>query len=110
MSHVETKLGLTNIVKRLAYHYLVKGVGVYPLDDPFYDQIVVRELYPWMPNPENQNEYGGGVVVELFKDNRRVRFVEFGIRFTGGGGDIAIRLLEEKQIDRPNNQEAEHIP
>jgi hypothetical protein len=77
---------------------MLKGVGVHPIDNPQYDKVEVKELYGWMPNPEadfEPSEYGAGLVVNFFKNNRRVRYVEFGVRYVGGGGDEAIRLLEK---------------
>lgn len=98
MSQIETRLGLSNILKRLAYHYVLKGVGVYPISNPQYDKVEVKELYGWRANPEVElempAEYGAGLVVNFFKNNRRVRYVEFGVRYVGGGGDEAIKLLK----------------
>ena len=95
MSKSETILGLTPIMKRLAYHFLCRGFGRYKIKDhPFYDEAEVKELYPWMPNPENQDEYGGAIIVSFFKKGRRIRFVEFGTRFIGGGGDETIRRVK----------------
>lgn len=93
MTQIETRLGLSNILKRLAYHYVLRGVGEYKIDNPQYDKVEVKELYPWMPNPEVENEYGAGLVVNFYKDGRRVRYVEFGVRFVGGGGDEIIHLV-----------------
>ena len=95
MSQSETILGLTPITKRLAYYFLTRGFGIYEITDhPLYDKAEVKEFYPWRPNPENSDEYGGAIVVSFYKNERRIRYVEFGIRFIGGGGDDAIRRVK----------------
>ena len=96
MSKTETRVGLTNILKRFAYHcFLTLPPGRHPLkDNPFYDEVSVEELYSWSPNPEDDSEYGAGVSVVFYKDNKKIRFVEFSIRFTGGGGQDIIHLVE----------------
>ena len=90
MSNIETRLGLTNILKRLAYSFLCKGFGRHPIDHPLYDLVEVAELYPWQANPECTDESGAGIRVTFFRDGERIRWVEFGVRFAGGGGDEAI--------------------
>jgi hypothetical protein len=95
MSKVEARLGLTNITKRLAHHYLCRGFGNYKIDHPMYDAVHVGELYSWKQSEET-GEYGAGIKVTFSKNGKRIRWVEFGIRFVGGGGDQAIFKLEEK--------------
>lgn len=94
MTQIETRLGLSNILKRLAYYYVLKGIGTHPIDNPQYDKVEVKELYGWQPNPEAEEEYGAGLVVNFLKNNKRIRYVEFGVRYVGGGGDEAIKLLK----------------
>ena len=90
----ETQLGLTNIFKRLAYSYLTRGLGRHPIQHDVYDEVEVAPLYDWRPNPHNQDEYGAGIKVTFFRQKQRIRWVEFAVRFTGGGGDPAIFLLQ----------------
>lgn len=90
MSTIETRLGLTPMFKRLAYSFFAKGIGRYPIDHPLYDAVEVTELYPWQTNPERTDEYGAGVTVAFFKGTTRIRWAEFSVRCTGGGGDAAI--------------------
>lgn len=96
MSKTETRIGLTNILKRFAYHcFLTFSPGRHALkDNPYYDEVEIEEIYPWSPNPENDSEYGAGVSVSFYKNNKKIRFVEFSIRFTGGGGQDIIHLVE----------------
>ncbi len=95
MTKTETILGLTPITKRLAYHFLCRGVGKYRMvDHPYYDEAVVEELYPWRPNPENKEDYGAGIKVTFYRKKEKVRHVEFGVRFIGGGGEEMIRLMD----------------
>lgn len=90
MSNIETRLGLTPMFKRLAYSFLEKGIGRYPIDHPLYDAVEVAELYPWQTNPERKDEYGAGIRVTFFRGETRIRWAEFSVRCTGGGGDAAI--------------------
>jgi len=96
MSHIETRVGLTNVLKRYAYHcFLTHGLGQHALPlNEIYDEVEICELYPWMANPENTNEYGGGISVSFYKNSEKVRFVEFAVRFTGGGGKDVIRRIK----------------
>jgi hypothetical protein len=95
MSQTEIRLGLTPITKRLAYHFVCRGVGEYPMvDHPSYDRAVVSEFYPWQPNPENPDECAGGLKVTFYKSGLKIRFVEFNVRCVGGGGQPAIRKVD----------------
>lgn len=89
----ETRLGVTPIFQRLAYSYLCRGFGEHPIRDWPYDRVVVRELYPWRSNPNDPLEYQGGIVVEFYKNEKRERFVEFGVRRVGAGGHDAIKIF-----------------
>jgi hypothetical protein len=91
MTRVDHKLGLTPMLKRHAFHYLLKGVGRYVSDHPAYDTIVVQSLYDWQTPSNDELPSQGGAVVEFHKDGRRVRWVEFGCRVIGGGGAPILR-------------------
>jgi hypothetical protein len=91
MSRVDHKLGLTPVFKRLAFHYLQKGLGEYPIDHPQYDKVVVRSLYDWRTPTDDNIPSQGGVEVGFYRAGRRVRWVEFGCRVIGGGGEPIIR-------------------
>lgn len=95
MTKEDSRLGLTPILKRLAYSFLCKGLGRHPINHAVYDMVEVSELYPWKPNPEDPDEYGGGVCVSFFRAGRRIRWVEFAIRYGGGGGNEEIFLLKQ---------------
>lgn len=90
MKGTEIRLGLTNPLKRLAYYFLTKGFGSYPLDHAVYDRVDVEELYQWMPNPEDGHQHGGGIRVTFYRQEKRIRWVEFAVRDVGGGGDPAV--------------------
>jgi hypothetical protein len=90
MSSVETRLGLTNILKRLAYSYLVRGIGRHQIKHDVYDEVDVSELYPWVPNPAHAVEHGAGIRVTFLRKGKKVRWVEFSVRDVGGGGDPTI--------------------
>lgn len=90
-SRVDHKLGLTPMLKRRAFHYLQRGVGRYESDHPAYDAVVVRSLYDWQTPMSDDIPSQGGLVVEFHKDGKRVRWVEFGCRVIGGGGEPIVR-------------------
>lgn len=93
-SRAEHRTGLTPTLKHYAFQCLAKGVGVHPVTDhPAYDMAVVRTLYDFtMPEdlPDGVPEEvpaQGAFAVELWKGGKRVRWVEFGVRCIGGGGE-----------------------
>lgn len=92
MTKTETRLGLTNILKRLAYNYLIKGFGKHDIDHDVYDKVEVSPLYPWMSNPVRGEgtEHGAGIKVTFYRQGQRVRWVDFSVRDVGGGGDPSI--------------------
>lgn len=97
MSKAERLLGLTPALQRIAYYYLRLGEGVYTPDGgrhPHYDRVAVRELYEFTENPLVAGERSGGMIVEFFKDNRRVKWIEFRCQVVGGGGDAAIKRVK----------------
>ena len=90
----EALLGITPILKRFAFRYVLKGVGSHAVEPPFdalYDEIIVRELYDWTTVPGKASQ--GGVAVEFWMMGRRLRWVEFGIHCIGGGGDPVLREI-----------------
>lgn len=94
-SKTEMRLGLNPAFLRIAYYYLRLGEGAYtPENHPHYDKVLVRELYEFSENPTVPGEYAGGVVIEFFKDGRRLRFVEFRTQIVGGGGDSIIHSVD----------------
>ena len=88
----EHLLGITPVLKRLAFHFVLKGLGSHPVEAPFnalYDEVIVRELYPWtVPDKETPQ---GGVVVEFWMVGQKIRWVEFGVRMIGSGGSPILR-------------------
>ena len=87
---VDHKLGLTPVLKRRAFSYLQRGIGTYPSDHPAYDEIVVKPLYDWK-TPSDDIPGQGGIVVEFHRAGQRIRWVEFGCRVIGGGGEPIVR-------------------
>ena len=85
------KLGLTPMLKRRAFHYLLRREGRYESDHPAYDAVVVRSLYDWQTPSDDNIPSQGGAVVEFHRDGKRVRWVEFGCRVIGGGGEPIVR-------------------
>lgn len=89
----EHGLGLTPVLKRLAFFYLCKGVGSHAIENPFYDEVIVRELYEWHAPKDRDLPPRGGIVVEFMWMGEKVRWVEFSCGFTGGGGTPILRKL-----------------
>ena len=86
-TRTEHKLGLTNVFKRVAFHMLLKGLGTHKSPLPSYDKVVVRELYDFVsPSGDDSVPSQGGIVVEFYANGRREKWIDFGIRTTGGGG------------------------
>lgn len=95
MSKAETILGLTPMQKRMAHYYLCLGYGEYvPQDHPWYDKVVVRELYAFTENPRKGGEHAGGAIVEFFREGNRIKWVEFRCQVVGGGGEAVIRRVK----------------
>jgi hypothetical protein len=96
MSKTESLLGLTPAFQRIAYYYLRLGEGVYTPNDghPHYNKIIVRELYEFRENSLTPGERSGGLIVEFFKNNRRIRWLEFRCQVVGGGGEPLIKRIK----------------
>jgi hypothetical protein len=90
-ARVDQRLGLTPMLKRLAFHYLQRGLGTFESEHPAYDAVVVRALYDWSTPSNEALPSQGGVVVEFHSGGKRVRWVEFGCRVVGGGGEPVLR-------------------
>jgi hypothetical protein len=91
MPRVDHRLGLTPMLKRWAFHYMQRGVGTHASEHPAYDSVVVKPLYDWKSPADESIPGQGGMVVEFHKDGKRVRWVEFGCRVIGGGGEPIVR-------------------
>jgi hypothetical protein len=94
MKDVEIKLGLTPILKRLAYSCLTKGFGRHSINHAVYDEVDVAELYPWVPNPAQDGEHGAGIRITFLRKGQKVRWVEFSVRDVGGGGDPTLFIIK----------------
>ena len=95
MTRAEHRLGLTPVFKRLAFRYLKKGVGSHAVEAPydqFYDEVVVRVLYDWHVPEGKELPAQGGFIVEFMRLGERVRWAEFGCRFTGGGVVVPVAV------------------
>jgi len=101
LTKVERRLGFTPAFLRIAFYYLRLGEGVYhPANHPHYDRIIVREFYEFGENPRFPGEYAGGMIVEFFQRNVRVKFVEFRAQVVGCGGDPIIRVMDPASRDQ----------
>ena len=91
MSRGEHRLGLTPVLKRLAWYYVKRGAGSHAIEHPVYDEVIVRELYDWNTPNDEKLPPQGGIVVEFMRLGERMRWVEFGCRCIGGGGAPIMR-------------------
>lgn len=92
----EQRIGLTPIHVRLAAHYLTKGVGSYPDPGLGYSLIEVELVENWRNRALDGDPaaYFMEMRVNMFEGARRVRWVDFKISMTGGGGQPAFTLHE----------------
>jgi hypothetical protein len=96
-STIDHSLGVTPIVIKRAAYYLCLGLGEYFPSHPHYDRVVVEKLYDIVNNPHNSLEWSMGIVVSFYKENRRMRWVDFGCRITGVGGDSLLRKVPDNE-------------
>ena len=90
----ELRIGLTPAFKRIAYYYLCLGIGeYYPQNHPHYNRIVVREFYEFSENPCVTDEYAGGVIVEFYLNNEKIKWIEFRCQVVGGGGRLLLQSI-----------------
>jgi hypothetical protein len=87
-------VGITPIAIRRAAYYAQLGVGEYYPVHPHFDKVVVRNMYDVTQNPSNTYEWTYGVCVDFFLEGRRTRWIEFGCRVTGAGGDDILRKVD----------------
>lgn len=88
-------IGITPIALKRAGYYLALGLGEYFPVHPHYDKVLVEQIYDIRPNPSNDTEWSLGITVTFFKNDRRIRWVDFGCRMTGAGGDTILREVED---------------
>jgi len=91
------RIGITPILLRRAAYYLTLGEGTYFPDHPHFDKVVVRKSYNFTQNPYTENEWSLGLEVAFYQNERRVRWVEFGCRTVGAGGDDILRVVNEDE-------------
>lgn len=96
-STLDHSFGITPIVIKRAAYYLTLGLGEYLPTHPHYDKVVVEKLYDITINPANPLEWSLGIVVSFYKDSRRIRWIDFGCRITGTGGDSLLRKVSENE-------------
>lgn len=90
-------IGITPILIKRAAYYLALGIGEYYPEHPHFDKVIVSTLYDVMPNPENSTEWSTGMRVEFYQRERCTRWIEFGCRLTGAGGDPIMKKVESDE-------------
>lgn len=91
MHKEDHRIGITPILIRRAAYYLTLGVGEYFPEHPHFDRVTVEQLYPVIQHPDNEMEWSLGMVVSFYEGAHKLRWLEFGCRTTGAGGDPIIK-------------------
>lgn len=91
MHKEDHRIGITPILIRRAAYYLTLGVGEYFPNHPHFDRVTVEQLYPVVQNPDSEMEWSLGLVVAFYKGQHKLRWIEFGCRTTGAGGEPIIQ-------------------
>ena len=85
-------LGITPYILRLASYYACLGLGVYvPQGYAQFDKVVVDVAMPWKPDEQNALNSMLVLRVAFYKGDHRYKFIEFGLRPEGFGGDPIVR-------------------
>lgn len=92
MSKEDHRIGITPIVIRRAAYYLTLGVGEYYPNHPHFDRVTVERLYDITPNSDNDMEWSMGMVVSFWQGPHKTRWIEFGCKTTGAGGDSILKV------------------
>lgn len=92
----EQRIGLTPIHVRLAATYLTKGQGTYTCDSLGYTEARVEVVEDWRNRALEGDPpaYFMEMRVNLYRGTKRVRWVDFKIGMTGGGGESAFTVHE----------------
>ncbi len=88
------RIGITPILLRRAAHYLLLGEGTYLTNHPHFDKVIVKRIYDLKQSALNDAEWGLGVQVSFYQGDHCNRWVEFGCRTVGAGGDEIIKKVE----------------
>ncbi len=91
------RIGITPIVLRRAAYYVTLGVGTYFPDHPHFDRVEVRKTYDFVPSQKSEYEWSLGLEVAFYRQERKIRWVEFGCRTVGAGGDDILRVVSEDE-------------
>ena len=97
MSTSDHSIGITPILIKRAAYYLSLGVGEYYPEHPHFDKVIVSTLYDIRPNPDNNSEWSTGMRVGFYQHERRIRWIEFGCRITGAGGDPIMKKVDNDE-------------
>jgi hypothetical protein len=89
-SSTARKLGLTPILVRLAWSFVLKGGGTHYIEHKDFDNVVVSELYAWTTL---DSEGQAGMKVEFRVRREVIKTVEFGARVIGGRGNPIVRQV-----------------
>ena len=84
------KVGATPALLREAWEYVKKGEGVHYIRSPYYDNVLVSEVYPWKTLGDKSQ---GCLRVSFRKGDTPLRYVEFSSHVTGVGGTPIVREI-----------------
>lgn len=97
--------GLTPMYVRLAANFLDKGVGKHQhekLDNFGYDYAEVEVLNKWerYETPDGNNVWSKEYRVSFYKNGRAVKWVDFSMSMSGGGGQPAFTVYNGDEVDK----------
>jgi hypothetical protein len=95
MRREDHRMGVTPITLKRAAYYLCLGEGEYYPDHPHFDKVVVSKLYDITQSPLTEDEWSLGMRVDFYSAGRITRWIEFGCRTIGAGGDDILRKVDE---------------
>jgi len=92
----EQRIGLTPIHVRLAASMLTKGEGHHPCERLGYTTALVETVEDWRNRARDDQPaaYFMEMRVNFYSGTRRVRWVDFKLSMTGGGGQPAFSVHE----------------
>lgn len=90
------RIGLTPLMIRRAAYYLKLGQGDYYPCHPHFDKVVVSTSYDIRQpcSDVGGDEWSQGMLVSFYKEGRRIRWLEFGCRLVGAGGDSIVKPVD----------------
>lgn len=103
----QQRTGLTPLVLRLAAKYVALGIGTYDCTSLGYEEVKVTVLRKWGNYALRGEEpiYLQEMQVSFYRGGKRERWVDFSMRFSGGGGPPMVSMIPGGQDGEEGNGE-----